>query len=121
MAWRKFLLDEDPISVSDVTKTATPTRIQATLAGNTLVWDPAAGKKLRIKFIMIFNSGAAAITVYLREGAAGTARFQAALAANSGYLMNLIGCNWELAIDAILYVNLSGAGTVDITVIGEEI
>jgi len=121
MAWKKFILDEDPISVSDVTKTATVTYVQATSSGNTTVWDPAAGKSVRVKLIMVFNSGASSITVYLRDGAAGSAKFQATLAANTGYVMNLIGCNWQLAVDAVLYVNLSVIGTVDVTVLGEEI
>jgi len=101
--------------------TATPTRIQATSSGNTTVWDPAAGKALRVKFIMVFNSGSSAITVYLKDGTGGTARFQATLAANTGYALNLLGCNWELSTDGILTINLSDTGTVDVTILGEEV
>lgn len=121
MAWKKFLLDEDPISVTDITKTATVTTVQATASGNTTVWDPAADKALRVKFIMVFNSNVASITVYLRDGAAGNAKFKATLAANTGYVTNLIGCNWQLAVDGVLTINLSANGVVDVTIIGEEV
>jgi hypothetical protein len=107
--------------VTDITKTATLQTVQATLSGNTTLWDPAASKKVRLKYIQVFNSGSANITVALRFGSAGTLRFTSTLAANTGWNMNLIGCNWEGAADEILYVNLSAAGTVDVTVLGEEI
>lgn len=112
---------EMQVDIVDVVKTATPTTVQATASGNTTVWTPASGKKLRVKFIIVFNSGTANDTIYLRFTATGTARFRATLVANTGYTLNLIGCNWEGATDEALIINLSATGTIDITVLGEEI
>lgn len=107
--------------VTDITKVAMPRSMTATLAGTTLVWDTAATTRLRVKFIMVFNSGTSPVTVDLRFTTTGEARFKANLAPNSGYTINLVGCNWEGGVGEDLFVNLSAAGTVDITVIGEEV
>lgn len=101
---------------------ATPASIQATASGNTEVIAPSgAAKKLKIKDIFVFNSGAASITVYLRDGAAGDARFQGTLAPNTFISKNLTGCNWKLTAGNSLYVNLSAIGTVDVTVMKDEV
>lgn len=116
MPWKKLILDEDPVSISDVTKVATIAEQQATASGNTqVIAAPGTGNKLRIKFIKVWNSGTADITVYLRFTSTGTARFQATLAAKTGFLVNLIACNWEGGDNEDLYVNLSAAGTIDVT------
>ena len=121
MPWKKLLLDEDPISISDVTKVATPQSVQATALGNTAVWTPASGKAVRAKLIHVWNNGTADITVYLRFGVAGNARFRTLLGAKTGWIANLIAANWQGAADEVLYVNLSVAGTVDVTVLGDEV
>jgi len=94
--------------------------VQATAAGNTTVHTTTSGKSFKVKFIMLFNSGAGSVTVYLRDGASGAAKFQATLTANTGITINLLGCNWQLTQGNNLVVNLSVAGTVDVTVLGEE-
>jgi len=98
-----------------------PTYVQATLANTTKIYDPAGGKKARVKLIDCWNSGAASITVDFRMTAAGSAKFKKTLAANTGFIINLQHCNWEGAADDDLYINLSGAGTVDVTVMAEDI
>jgi hypothetical protein len=108
-------------TISDITKTTTIVSIQATAANNTIIQTPAAGKKIRVKLIDVWNNGTAAITVYLRFAAAGTARFKKTLAANAGFIINLIGTNWEGAADEVLYINLSAIGTVDVTVMKDEV
>lgn len=101
---------------------AEPFYKQATASGPTEVLTLAdKTKQLVIKVLMVFNSGAAAITVYLRDGSTGTARFQATLAANTGYALNLTGAHWKLTAGNSLYINLSAAGTVDISGLKNEI
>lgn len=120
--WRKILLDEDPISVTDITKVGEPWSATATASGNTTVKDPAlAEKKVRVKLIDVWNSGTADITVFLRFTAAGTARFKKLLAAKTGFIVNLVGSNWEGGAAEILFINLSAAGTVEFTVMGEVV
>jgi len=108
-------------TISDITKTTTIVSITATAANNTIIQTPAGGKKIRVKLIDVWNNGTAAITVYLRFAAAGTARFKKTLAANAGFIINLIGTNWEGAADEVLYINLSAIGTVDVTVMKDEV
>jgi hypothetical protein len=108
-------------TISDVTKTATIVSVQATASGNTIIQTPAGGKAIKVKLIDVWNSGAADITVYLRFAAAGTARFKKLLAAKTGFIINLIGTNWEGAADEVLYINLSDAGTVEVTVMKDEV
>jgi len=109
------------VTVADVVKTVSPTYVQATLANTTIVYATAAGKKPRVKLVDVWNSGAANITVDLRMLAGGAAKFKKTLAANTGFIINLQHCNWEGAADDDLYINLSGAGTVDVTVMAEDI
>jgi len=113
--------DLKQVSVSDLTKVSTIKSVEATSAGTTAVWTPASGKKIRVKFLMVFNSGTANNTVDLRFTTTGQANFKATLAANSGYTVNLIGTNWEGGTDESLYVNLGSDGTVNVTVMGEEV
>jgi len=108
-------------TMSDITKTTTIVSVQATASGNTTIQTPAAGKKIRVKLIDVWNSNTAAITVYLRFAAAGTARFKKTLAANTGFIINLIGTNWEGAADEALIINLSAIGIVDVTVMKDEV
>jgi len=108
-------------TISDITKTTTITSVTASSSGNNIIQTPTAGKKIRVKLVDVWNNGTAAITVYLRFAAAGTARFKKTLAANTGFIINLIGTNWEGAADEVLYINLSAAGTVDVTVMKDEV
>lgn len=108
-------------TISDITKTATIVTIQATASGNTTIRTPAGGKAIRVKLIDVWNNGAAAITVYLRFAAAGTARFTKTLASYTGFIINLIGTNWEGAADEALIINLSATGTVEVTVMKDEV
>jgi len=109
------------VTVTDVNKTVAPTYVQATLANTTIIYATADGKKPRIKLIDCWNSGAANITVDFRMLAGGSAKFKKTLAANTGFIVNLQHCNWEGIADDDLYINLSGAGTVDVTVMAEDI
>jgi hypothetical protein len=109
------------VIVTDVNKTVAPTYVQATLANTTEVYTVGAGKKTRVKLIDVWNSGAANITVDLRMAVGGSPKFKKTLAANTGFIVNLQHCNWEGAADEDLFINLSGAGTVNVTVMCEDI
>jgi len=102
-------------------KTLTPTSVTATALGTTVVKTPAAGKALRIKVISVHNSGAASVTVDLRFTTTGTAHFKKNLVSGGGWALNLIGSNWQGGVNEALYVNLSAAGTVDVTLLAEEV
>jgi hypothetical protein len=107
-------------TINDINKTATPWSITATTSGDNTIKTPATGKKLRVKLIDVWNNGTADITVYLKFGT-GTARFKKTLASKTGFIINLLGANWEGATDEPLIINLSANGTVDVTVLGDEI
>lgn len=102
-------------------KTLNPASITATASGTTQIKAPATGKSLRVKLIKVHNSGTAAVTVDLRFTAGGSAHFKGALASGGGFAINLIGCNWLGGVNEILYVNLSAAGTVDVSVMVDEV
>lgn len=108
-------------TVSDIAKVATPAPVEVNAIGNNVVWTPASGKKVRVKLIHCWNSGAADNTVFFRFGAAGSAMFKSLLAAKSGFIANLVSANWEGAVDEVLFVNLSAAQTLNVTVMVDEI
>jgi len=108
------------VQINDIPKMGTPWSITATSSGDNTIKTPSSGKKLRIKLVDIWNNGTTDTTVYLRF-ATGTARFKKLLAAKTGFIVNLIGCNLEGGVDEALNVNLSAAGTVDVTVLGDEV
>ena len=109
------------IQLTDVSKTCSPWSVTATGNGDNTVKTPAAGKKLRIKLLDVWNNGVSDATVYLKFSAAGTARFKKILASKTGFALNLVGCNWEGAVNEAVIINLGSAGTIDVTIMGEEI
>jgi hypothetical protein len=99
---------------------ALPASVTAMAAGPTLVKAPSSGKKLRVKYIEVFNSYTASITVDLRFTITGTAHFKKCLAPQTGFNANLIGCNWVGGKDEGLYINLSADGYVECTIMYME-
>lgn len=108
-------------TVDDVTKTVSTARGEATSSGNTEIITVSAGKKLRIKWIDIWNNGTASITVYLRLTSTGNSHFKKKLTEECGFLINLVGGNWEGGTDEDLFINLSAAGTISYTIGYEEV
>jgi len=94
---------------------------EATLSGNTEIVSVSAGKKLRIKYMAIWNNGAGSVTVALRLTSTGTLRHKKKVAAESGWMVNLIDANWEGAVDEDLFINLSDAGTISYDIGYQEI
>jgi len=109
------------IEVSDYPKALAPASVSATASGATVVKTPATGKKLRVRVATVHNSGTADIAVDLRFTSGGTAHFKKTLAAKSGWGLNLLGAYWEGAVNEGFYVNLGAAGSVDVTILSEEI
>jgi hypothetical protein len=58
--------------------------------------------------------------VYLRFTTTGTAYFKKYLAPQTGFNVNLIGCNWVGGKDESFYINLSANGSVECTIMYEE-
>ena len=100
---------------------AEPKTVTATASGNTVVLAPSSGKKLRVKYIFIFNNGAGSLTVGLRFTETGDLHFSANLSGQTGHSENLTGCHWIGGADESLYVNLSGVGDVTVTVMYDEV
>ncbi|MEM2119126.1 MAG: hypothetical protein QW840_03265 [Candidatus Bathyarchaeia archaeon] len=114
-------LSEILAQISKLTQTATPWTVTAVAGGDTVIKEPSSGKKLRVKLVDVWNNGSAEVTVSLKFAAGGTARFRKTLAAKTGFVMNLVGCSWEGNVGDALIISLSSAGTVDVTVMGEEL
>ena len=91
--------------------------LEVTASGDTLILpSPGSTEYLTIKGFHFSNDGAK-VTVGLRAGTGGKEKFSTTLLANGGNLdINLIGRYWRLPINKALYVVLSGAGTVLVTV-----
>ena len=91
--------------------------LEVTASGDTLILPaPGSTEYLTIKGFHFSNDGAK-VTVGLRAGTGGKEKFSTTLLANGGNLdINLIGRYWRLPINKALYVVLSGAGTVLVTV-----
>lgn len=106
-------------TISDVDKVATEKQLNLTFTGaeNQIAWDPAAGKKVRVKLFSFELS--ASVDLGYRWGATGTIYY---FNTTSGrYVANLIGANVEGAADDILYFYASGACTVKGFILGEEL
>jgi hypothetical protein len=91
--------------------------LEVTASGDTLILpSPGSTEYLTIKGFHFSNDGAK-VTVGLRAGTGGKEKFSTTLIANGGnFDKNLIGRYWRLPINKALYVVLSGAGTVLVTV-----
>lgn len=91
--------------------------VQATESGDTdVIAAPGEGSHLKVKTIHVFNSGAAEVAVGLKFTAAGDLHYRANLAANTGYNMNLTHDDWHGGDNEAFIINLSVAGTVDVTI-----
>jgi len=91
--------------------------LEVTASGDTQILPtPGATDYLTIKGFHFSNDGAK-VTVSLKAGDGGKETFTTTLLANGGnFDKNLIGRYWRLPINKPLLVNLSGAGTVFVTV-----
>jgi len=106
-------------TITDITKTATRKQVSITwaAAGNQTAWDPASGKKVRLKLLCLELS--ADVDLGYRWGDAGTIYY---LRTTAGpIVMNLVGCNDEGAADENLVLNASGACVVKGHLVGEEL
>lgn len=102
------MLDGDPITIVDITKTVTPYSGATTGAGNTIIKTPSAGKKVRIKDIFVWNCSDSDRWVGLRFGWTGDLIFPSLLASKTGFAKNIIGGNIEGSTGETLYLYASG-------------
>jgi hypothetical protein len=95
-----------------------PVHLNATASGNTtVIAAPGASVSLYIKKGSIHNSGSANIVALLQDGAGGTTRWGAELAAEGGGSAFDFGeRGWKLTANTLLNINLSGAGDVRLNV-----
>jgi len=121
--WKKILLDEDPISVTDITK-----RFQdpdntfsgkATAQYNTQIVDAVSQQSFEASLLDCWNNGASDVTVAFRFGT-GTPRFEKLLAPKTGYLVNLVKTIWQgPASTAFNIYSYDASPNVSYTVFGE--
>ena len=95
-----------------------PDQTDLTASGDTtVIAAPGAGVSLHVCKGSIHNSGSSAIVVQLRDGTAGTVRWEAELAPNGGGSIFDFGSRgWKLTANTLLAANLSAAGTVSCNV-----
>ena len=91
--------------------------LEVTASGDTQILPtPGSTEYLIIKGFHFSNDGAK-VTVSLKAGDGGKEKFTTTLLANGGnFDKNLIGRYWRLPINKPLLVNLSGAGSVFVTI-----
>ncbi len=96
--WKKMLLDEDPISVTDITKKFTdPDNTysgRATAQYDTQIVPATPGKSFEASLIDCWNNGDTDVTVAFRFGTA-TPRFEKKIASKTGYIVNLVKTIWR--------------------------
>jgi len=95
-----------------------PDTSNVTASGDTtIIAAPGVGVSLHICKGSIHNAGAANVVVALRDGVAGTIRWQAELASEGGGAAFDFGNRgWKLTANTALVANLGAAGNVDINV-----
>lgn len=95
-----------------------PVTVNVTASGNTtVIAAPGASLSLYIQKGVISNRAATNRLVTLQDGAGGTARFRAEVAAEGGGVPFDFGAaGWKLTANTLLNANLDAAGDVDVNV-----
>lgn len=95
-----------------------PVTVNATASGNTtVIAAPGASVSLYICKASVHNRASSNRVVALSDGAAGTTRWKAELAAEGGGSMIDFGSRgWKLTANTLLNVNLDAAGDVDVNI-----
>lgn len=95
-----------------------PVSINATASGNTTVISaPGSSVSLVIRKASVHNRAATTRTVALTDGAGGTTRWKALLAADGGgSIIDFGDRGWKLTANTLLNVNLDAAGNIDVNV-----
>ena len=95
-----------------------PNSTNVTASGNTeLIATPGGGLSLYIKKGSIHNSDPTSVVVQLKDGAGGTVRWQAELAATGGgSLFDFGDVGWKLTANTELSGNLDGSGDVNFNI-----
>ena len=81
-----------------------------------MVAAPGAGQSIYLTNVFLSNDGSAKVAVAMTEGAAGTARMRASLAADGGGVDRDFNPPWKLPANTALVANLSAAGDVEVNV-----
>jgi hypothetical protein len=95
-----------------------PATVNATASGNTtVIAAPGASVSLYICKASVHNRDSANVVVALQDGAGGTSRWRAELAAEGGGALIDFGTRgWKLTANTLLNINLGGAGNVDVNI-----
>jgi hypothetical protein len=95
-----------------------PNTTNVTASGNTsLIATPGASLSLYIKKGSVHNTDSSTVVVQLKDGSAGTVRWQAELATDGGgSLFDFGDVGWKLTANTALFANLSGAGDVNFNI-----
>lgn len=95
-----------------------PVSVNVTSSGNnTVISAPGASVSLYIQKVSVHNRDSSNVLVALQDGAGGTTRWRAELAAEGGgSLIDFGSRGWKLTANTLLNVNLGGASSVDVNV-----
>lgn len=105
-----------PVTVTSGTAPSAPLTVNGSAAGTSVIVSPGGSNRLYIQKGSLHNRAAAENVVSLRDGAAGTIRFTANLAADGGGTMFDFGLRgWQLTAATALVADI-GAASVDVNI-----
>jgi hypothetical protein len=120
--WKKILLDGDPISVTDITKSFSESDVysgKATSQYDNTVKAASATQVFEISLIDVWNNSGADRNVAFRFGT-GTLRFEKKIADKTGFLVNLVKTKWKGPTNTAFNIySYEASPTVSYTVFGE--
>jgi hypothetical protein len=120
--WKKILLDGDPISVTDITKSFSESDVysgKATSQYDNTVKAASATQAFEISLIDVWNNSGADRNVAFRFGT-GTLRFEKKIADKTGFLVNLVKTKWKGPINTAFNIySYEASPAVSYTVFGE--
>lgn len=120
--WRKLLLDEDPISVTDITKFFSESDVysgKATAQYDNAVKAAAAAQAFEISLIDVWNNSGSDRNIAFRFGT-GTLRFEKKIADKTGFLVNLVKTKWRGGTNTTFNIySYETSPAVSYTVFGE--
>ena len=120
--WKRFILEGDPISVTDIEKYFSESNVysgKATAQYDNTVKTAAATEAFEISLIDVWNNSGADRNVAFRFGT-GTLRFEKKIADKTGFILNLVKTKWRGGINTAFNIySYETNPAVSYTVFGE--
>ena len=120
--WKRILLDEDPISVTDITKAFSEADVysgNATAQYDNTVKAADPARSFEVSLIDCWNNSGADGTAGFRFGT-GSLRFEKKISDKTGFLLNLVKTKWKGPVNTAFNIySYEAAPAVSYTVFGE--